>query len=156
MTSKLSNLSERCHACATRRGKDTSWDGCLTSIEEEQREYWNAQIYGIWGTRGRDIDDRIKKAESLTDDESFTEFYDVHLHNTAIDELADLLITAATMTHTAKLYGVKFMEINKTIFGILLYGVLEFVHSRLAESHDDKYIDRIVRLKMRYNELRKD
>lgn len=92
----------------------------------------------------------------LTDDESFTEFYEVHLHNTAIDELADLLITAATMTHTAKLYGVKFMEINKSIFGILLYGVLEFVHSRLVESHDDKYIDRIVRLKMRYNDLRKD
>lgn len=38
----ISDIAERCHTAAEKRGKDTTANGCIEALRTEQQEYWNA------------------------------------------------------------------------------------------------------------------
>lgn len=99
MYNLISTIAERCHASATKRGKDTSSLGRIQALGVEQREYWEAHDKGaeVGGIRVLDAE-----ANKLSDAD-FVALYEAKIHNTASDELADVLITAATWLHTAEL-----------------------------------------------------
>ena len=86
----LFNIAERCHTAATRRGKDTTGVGCIKSLRIELGEYWKAADRSA---ETPEFDEIIEKTDKLSD-EDFTAYYEANLHNTAADELADILIVA--------------------------------------------------------------
>ena len=94
----LLTIAERCHAAATKRGKDTTSVGCIQSLRMELREYWKATDRA---TETPEFDEIIEKTGKLSD-EDFAAYYEANLHNTAADELADILIVAATWLWEAK------------------------------------------------------
>lgn len=88
----LFNIAERCHTAATKRGKDTTGVGCIKSLRIELGEYWKAADRSA---ETPEFDEIIEKTGKLSD-EDFASYYEANLHNTAADELADILIVAAT------------------------------------------------------------
>lgn len=84
----LLTIAERCHAAATKRGKDTTGVGCIQSLRMELREYWKAADKA---TETPEFDEIIEQAGKLSDND-FAAYYEANLHNTATDELADILI----------------------------------------------------------------
>ena len=109
----INNISKRCYDAATKRGKDTSCVGCLQYLAVELREYWDAV------DKGRNVPDfaeTVQKANALPDAE-FNALYAAKIHNTAAEELADVII--ASLSVAGKL-GIDIdaavrgkMEINK-------------------------------------------
>lgn len=111
----LLTIAERCHAAATKRGKDTTGVGCIQSLRMELGEYWKAT-----------------------------------------DELADILIVAATWLWEAKAEAGGNFQPGRSIDVMLLTGAVQFVCGQMADQHDIERLRTVVNLKMRYNELRKD
>jgi len=89
----IAPIAQRAHASAVKRGKDVSATGCLTAAGNELREFWAAMDQG---NKIADPEQTVKTASEIQDDAEFTAFYDAHIHNTAPDEMADMIITAAT------------------------------------------------------------
>lgn len=152
MYNLISTIAERCHVAATKRGKDTSWLGCIQALHTEQREYWEAR------DNGRDLPDLRVLADEANklSDEDFTAFYAEKIHNCVTDELADVLITAATWLRTAELEGGENYNPDRDINALLLSGAVQFVCNRIVGPEDVERLQIVVNLKMRYNELRKD
>jgi NTP pyrophosphatase (non-canonical NTP hydrolase) len=96
MYNLISTIAERCHASATRRRKDTIWRGCIFDLRDELAEYWAAKD----DARETSIE-AIRTAEQIQDDAEFIDAYEKNLHNTVADELADVLIVAATLNASA-------------------------------------------------------
>lgn len=76
--------------------------------------------------------------------------------NTAADELADILIVAATWLWEAKAEAGGDFKPERSIDVMLLSGAVQFVCGRMADRHDIERLRKMVNLKMRFNELRKD
>ena len=152
MYNLISTIAERCHASATKRGKDTSNLGCIYALGVEQREYWEAC------DKGAEVGDiRVLDAEAnKLSDADFVALYEAKIHNTASDELADVLITAATWLHTAELEGGENYNPDRDINALLLSGAVQFVCNRIVGPEDVERLQIVVNLKMRYNELRED
>lgn len=152
MYNLISTIAERCHASATKRGKDTSSLGCLLALGVEQREYWEAR------DNGRDLPDLRVLADEANklSDEDFTSFYGEKIHNCVTDELADVLITAATWLRTAELEGGKDYDADRSLDVMMISGAVQFVCNRIVGPEDVERLQIVVNLKMRYNELRKD
>lgn len=148
----LLTIAERCHAAATKRGKDTTGVGCIQSLRMELREYWKAADRG---TETPEFDEIIAQAGKLSD-EDFAAFYGSKIHNTATDELADILIVAATWLWEAKAEAGGNFQPGRSIDVMLLTGAVQFVCGQIADRHDIERLRTVVNLKMRYNELRKD
>ena len=148
----VSQISERCHRSATRRGKDTSCLGCLKYLHAEFSEYWAAFDEGRNAPK---IDDIMRQVRTIPADD-FVAYYHASVHNTAVDELADILIVAASWYEAARLAG-DLNEDVRTIDVVLLNGAVHFVNSQLKHlriSASD--LRQIVFYKMQYNELRND
>lgn len=148
----LFNIAERCHTTATRRGKDTTGVGCIKSLRIELGEYWKAADRSA---ETPEFDEIIEKTDKLSD-EDFTAYYEANLHNTAADELADILIVAATWLWEAKAEAGGDFKPERSIDVMLLSGAVQFVCGRMADRHDIERLRKMVNLKMRFNELRKD
>lgn len=148
----LLTIAERCHTAATRRGKDTTGVGCIKSLRIELGEYWKAADRSA---ETPEFDDIIEKTDKLSD-EDFTAYYEANLHNTAADELADILIVAATWLWEAKAEAGGDFKPGRSIDVMLLSGAVQFVCGRMADRHDIERLRKMVNLKMRFNELRKD
>lgn len=148
----LLTIAERCHAAATKRGKDTTGVGCIQSLRMELREYWKATDRGA---ETPEFDEIITQAGKLSD-EDFAAYYGVKIHNTATDELADILIVAATWLWEAKTEAGGNFQPGRSIDVMLLTGAVQFVCGQMADQHDIERLRTVVNLKMRYNELRKD
>lgn len=148
----LLTIAERCHTAATRRGKDTTGVGCIESLRIELGEYWKAADRSA---ETPEFDEIIEKTDKLSD-EDFTAYYEANLHNTAADELADILIVAATWLWEAKAEAGGDFKPERSIDVMLLSGAVQFVCGRMADRHDIERLRKMVNLKMRFNELRKD
>lgn len=148
----LLNIAERCHTAAAKRGKDTTGVGCIMSLRTELREYWKAADREA---ETPEFDEITEKAAKLSD-EDFAPFYEANLHNTTADELADILITAATWMWEAKADAGDNFRHERSIDVMLLSGAVQFVCGRMRDRHDAEQLRRVVNLKMRFNELRKD
>lgn len=148
----LLTIAERCHAAATMRGKDTTGVGCIQSLRMELREYWKATDRG---TETPEFDEIIAQAGKLSD-EDFAAVYGAKIHNTATDELADILIVAATWLWEAKTEAGGNFQPGRSIDVMLLTGAVQFVCGQMADQHDIERMRTVVNLKMRHNELRKD
>lgn len=148
----LLQIADRCHAAATMRGKDTTGVGCIKSLRLELSEYWKAADRG---TEVAEFDEIIEMAGKLSD-EDFAAFYEAKIHNTAADELADILIVAATWFWEAKAEAGGTFQPGKSIDVMLLSGAVQFVCGQITDKHDAERLRKMVNLKMRFNELRKD
>lgn len=148
----ISDIAERCHKAAEKRGKDTTAAGCAKALRTEQQEYWKAVDNGYFVP---DFDAKVSEATKLSD-EDFTAFYEAKIHNTVVDELADIVITAATWLQTAKNKGGEDFQPDRDIDVMLLGGAIQFACQRITGEKDVRELQAAVNLKMRYNELRKD
>lgn len=148
----LLQIADRCHAAATMSGKDTTGVGCIKSLRLELSEYWKAADRGA---EVPEFDEIIEKAGKLSD-EDFAAFYEAKIHNTAADELADILIVAATWFWEAKTEAGGTFQPGKSIDVMLLSGAVQFVCGQITDKHDAERLRKVVNLKMRFNELRKD
>lgn len=149
MYSIISEISERCHQAAEKRGKDTSAAGCIAYLGRELGEYWAAK------DAARDTSqEAIRNAEQIQDDAEFIAAYEKDLHNTVADELADVLIVAATWTATASRN--EDFRPERSIDVLLASGAVSFICSQIGGPRDVETLRRMVNLKMRFNELRKD
>ena len=148
----LLTIAERCHTAATRRGKDTTGVGCIKSLRIELGEYWKAADRSA---ETPEFDEIIEKTDKLSD-EDFTAYYEANLHNPAADELADILIVAATWLWEAKAEAGGDFKPERSIDVMQLSGAVQFVCGRMADRHDIERLRKMVNLKMRFNELRKD
>ena len=148
----INNISKRCHDAATKRGKDTSCVGCLQYLAVELREYWDAVDKGRYVA---DFGETVKEANALPDDK-FNALYAEKIHNTATDELADILIVAASWIHAAKLADGDDFQPNRSMDVMLASGAVNFVCGQITGAQDLEALRVIVNLKMRYNETRND
>lgn len=148
----IADIAERCHTAATKRGKDTSGLGCMQDLSEELREYWKAV------DNGKNMPDFAKTTAEATglSDEDFNALYGEKIHNTAVDELADILIVAATWLHSVKLEKGDDFKPERNIDVMLLGGAVQFICGRITGPRDLEELQTVVNLKMRYNETRND
>lgn len=151
MYTLLNTIAPRCHAAAARRGKDTSCVGCIKQLHSELNEYWRAvDDYRLV----QNIEALTEQAEKLYGAE-FAKYYHENIHNTTIDELADILITAATWLHAARLADDESFQPSRVIDVMLAKGAVRFIHEQLTFDDMANLLD-VVELKMRYNETRED
>ena len=102
-------------------------------------------------------DIRVLDAEAnKLSDADFVALYEAKIHNTASDELADILITAATWLHTAEVESGKDFNAGRSLDVMLLSGAVQFVCGRITGPADVERLQIVTNLKMRYNELRED
>ncbi|MEG1159299.1 MAG: hypothetical protein RSD70_02830, partial [Acidaminococcaceae bacterium] len=83
-------------------------------------------------------------------------YYDEHIHNTDTDELADVLIVAATWMHAAKIASGEDFDPDRSIDVMLASGAIQFVCGRISEPAYLRRLQAVVDLKMAYNETRND
>lgn len=148
----INDIAKRCHTSATKRGKDTSCVGCLQYLAVELREYWDAVDKG---RNVANLPELVKEASELPDDK-FNALYAAKIHNTAADELADILIVAASWIHAAKLADGDDFQPNRSMDVLLASGAINFVCGQITCLQDMEAVKAIVNLKMRYNETRND
>ncbi len=148
----ISEIAERCHTAATKRGKDTTCVGCMDYLRVELAEYWKAVEKGA---NVPNFNETTAKATELSD-EDFNALYGEKIHNTTTDELADILIVAATWLHAAQLAGGGDFQPEKSIDVMLLGGAVQFICGRITGPVDLDELRTVVNLKMRYNETRND
>lgn len=148
----ISDIAERCHTAAEKRGKDTTANGCIEALRTEQQEYWNAVDKGHYVP---DFDVMVREATKLSDSD-FTALYEAKIHNSVADELADIVITAATWLQTAKNKAGEDFQPDRDIDVLLLNGAVQFACRQITGENDVRELQAAVNLKMRYNELRKD
>lgn len=144
----ITQLAERSFDAAIKRGFDPQPLECLRSLAIEQREYWKA----IDEERFTDAL-AIIEAERITYDQEFVDYYSQHLHNTTLDELADIALVAATWREAARLAEGEECQIDRTIDALIQRGAIHFVE---GQSPSRELMIRIIKQKLRYNELRKD
>lgn len=151
MYSLISKISERCRLAAEKRGKDTSWISCIYSLREELAEYWSAKD----DARETSLE-AIRTTEQIQDDAEFIDAYEKTLHNTVADELADMLIVAATWNASADANNSKDFKPERDVEVMLASGVIFFICGQISGPRDVEMLRCMVNLKMRFNELRKD
>lgn len=155
----IQSIAQCAHETAQKRGQDVSATGCMAAVGVEQKEYWQAIDEGHLLT---DAARHIREAvDLLKDGPAFVEYYDAHLHNTEYDELADLVITAATWYYTAKdATDAEDFDATRSVDVMLASGVLCFVLDRIsaatqmATAINGDILRQVVNLKLRYNSLR--
>ena len=145
-------IAPRCHYLAEKRGKDASCLGCFKYLQGELAEYWAAYDAG---RTADNISDLIAQAAGLSP-EDFVAMYDAKIHNTTIDELADILITSASWYEAAYRANEGVMVKDRTIDQLIINGAVHFIYGRVQSPHDMATLRQVVYLKMLYNGLRKD
>ena len=147
-------IAQRAYESAKRRSKQPNCVSSYVAVNSELREMWQA----IDEQRNAQYTD-IAKAEELQDNDLFYTFYKTNLHNTDLDEMADVVISCATWLWCAKICaeaeGVTF-NASRNFDGALLRGPVSLVFDLLNSKEQIDGFRKIVNLKLRYNDLRKD
>ena len=146
----IQNIADRCWASAQQRGKATSAAGCIAGLNTELSEYWNAAK----DDRTAEYIDILHAAE--LEDTDFVDFYESRIHNTTTDELADIVLVAATWFASAKQAAGAEFDPEKSADVMLLSGALSFAANQCEKRKDVEKLRDTVNLKMRFNELRQD
>lgn len=146
----IQDIADRCWASAKQRGKAINASGCIAGLYTELSEYWNA----VKDDRTTEYIDILHAAE--LEDTDFLDFYESRIHNTATDELADIVIVAATWFATARKAAGNGFEPEKSADVLLLSGALSFAANQCEKRRDVEKLRDTVNLKMRFNELRQD
>lgn len=153
----ISKIEERAYNAAVARGKNTSHTGCAEAMAVELAEFWAA------AEAGRELpDDILEVARTYYEnekDKEFADYYEKYLHNTKADEMADMIIVAATWIHDAREKAEAAGEIfipGKCINVVLAGGAIQFVAAQITGMRDLDLLVTMVNLKLRFNELRKD
>jgi hypothetical protein len=152
MYSYIKSISKRCHRSATQRGKDTSCVGCLKYLHGELTEYWRACDEGCVAYN---IDTLAEQVMELPREE-YIAYYDDHIHNTTLDELADILITAASYYESARLADESENLSGRTLDEMFIDGAVHFIYTQIQRPADMAALRQVLLLKMLYNELRND
>ena len=148
----IQDIAKRCYESAQRRGKDVSCEGCRKYVTTELAEYWRACRQGY--DLSNNAAELLNEAAQI-DDNTFISVYDAYVHNTTIDELADLLIVAATW-YEAAIRTSKTTVPTECADVLFIEGVLAFIADVCVNDPQAKSLHEIANLKMRYNELRLD
>lgn len=147
-------IAKRAYESAKQRGKNPNCLNCYVAVRNELAEMWQAIDNG---RRAQYAD--VAKAEGLQDNDLFYAFYKTNLHNTELDEMADVVITCATWLWCAKICaeaeGLTF-NAQRNFDGALLRGPVSLVFDLLNGKEQIDTFRKIVNLKLRYNDLRKD
>ena len=150
----INQIAQRAYDTATARGKDASCMSCLQACGTEQREYWAAK------DAGRTTPDKEQEAAEIKDPAAFADFYEANIHNTEYDELADLLITAATWFYAAQQADGPDFDPLRSADVMLCTGAMAFAIDRLTGINqittirNAEKLRQVVNLKLRYNTLR--
>ena len=154
MYSYIKSISKRCHRSATQRGKDTSCVGCLKYLHGELGEYWRACDEGCVADNISTLAEQVMELPR----EEYIAYYDDHIHNTTLDELADILITAASYYEAARLSLADEGEniSGRTIDEMIINGAVHFIYEQIKSPADMAQLRQVLLLKMLYNELRND
>lgn len=153
----LTEISVRAYETAKRRGQDVTAPGCMAAAGKEQAEYWKAI------DEGRHLAPKtIDEAQTMANAAfaAFAEYYEANIHNTDYDELADLVITAATWYYCASKDGGPAFNPVRCIDVTLASGIVAFVIDRisgvtgLATIRNAETLRAVVNLKLRFNEIR--
>ena len=147
----MESIGERAYACAQRRGKKPNVLTCINAASEELKEYWEAA----------DSDRKCGKyhlvvAGSIEDDTKFADYYAANIHNTTLDEIADICIVAATWCYSSYLVDVQRgdpWQPERDLDSVMACGLVAFA---LATIDDAELFALAVNNKLRYNDLRKD
>lgn len=147
----MESIGERAYACAQRRGKKPNVLTCINAASEELNEYWEAHDsgrrcgkYHLW------------VADNIEDDTKFLDYYAANIHNTILDEIADICIVAATWCYSSYLVNVRRgdpWQPERDFDSVMASGLVAFA---LATIDDAELFALAVNNKLRYNELRKD
>lgn len=154
---ELQRIAGRCHKAAAKRGKDTTGVGCIRSLRLELSEYWQAKEKAGRPPEHPGFSDMIHTLRDMPD-KVFEASYRASMHNTPYDELADIVITAATWLWEAQTDagGFRKFKPGKSIDVMLLSGALHFAYGQVTLPYGRYWLREVIRLKMRFNELRKD
>lgn len=120
-------------------------------MSEELAEYWAAKD----DARETSLE-AIRTTEQIQDDTEFIDAYEKTLHNTVADELADMLIVAATWNASAAANNAEDFKAERDVEVMLASGAISFICGQISGPRDVEMLRRMVNLKMRFNELRKD
>ena len=148
----ISEIAERCHTAATKRGKDTSCVGCFKYLHNELTEYWKACDEGCVADNIGTIAEQVMELPR----EEYIAYYDDHIHNTTLDELADILITAASYYEAARLADESEKLCGRTLDEMFIDGAVHFIYTQIQSPADMAALRQVLLLKMLYNELRND
>lgn len=153
----IARIEERAYNTAIARGKDVSHTGCAEYMGVELAEFWAAVEAGKEATM-----EMLEIAQTHYDSgnyKTFVEYYSKYIHNTRTDEMADMVIVAATWIHGAReqaeAAGETFIP-GKSISVLMASGAVQFVSAQIAGMHDVNMLMRCVDLKMNYNAERND
>ena len=128
-------------------------EGCQKYAAVELDEYWRAVRQGNYLS----AEDALQLAAmyDAKDNDDFYQSYNICAHNTAIDELADLTIVAATWYEAVKRESCATGR-GPQYFADLMFidGVLAFVADRCVNTTGCENLHTVVNMKMRFNELR--
>lgn len=152
----IQDIAKRCYESAQHKGKDVSCAGCLQAFRRELAEYWEAA--DTKRTASREDVDAVNESLNV-DENTFRACYESRLHNTAIDELADIVIVAATWLEAAAAEGDKDgngFALLRSADVALISGTMDFVAEICVNDPAAASLSEIVNLKMRFNELRQD
>ena len=152
MYSYIKSISKRCHRSATQRGKDTSCVGCLKYLHGELGEYWRACDEGCVPYNIEALAEQVMELPR----EEYIAYYDDHIHNTTLDELADILITAASYYEAARLAEDSKDLSGRTLDEMIINGAVHFIYEQIKSPADMAQLRQVLLLKMLYNELRND
>ena len=152
MYSYIKSISKRCHRSATQRGKDTSCLGCVKYLHGELAEYWRACDEGCVAYKIEALAAQVMELPR----EEYIAYYDDHIHNTTLDELADILITAASYYEAARLADESKELSGRTIDEMIINGAVRFIYTQIQSPADMAQLRQVLLLKMLYNELRND
>lgn len=142
MLDYIKSISERCYNTAVKRGKDVTQAGCLQAIVQEYIEFERARVCKDFSRLSPVL---LSSDSCAMSDAQFEEVYAKHLHNTIEDEVADVIITAATWCHTNGGKNPKAAEI-----------IAAEAREKYLSCGSDELLRATVTLKMRYNEVRQD
>ena len=147
----MESIGERAYACAQRRGKKPSVLTCINAANEELKEYWEANDLGRECGKYH-----LEVIDEINDDSKFLEYYEANIHNTVIDEIADICIVAATWCYSSYLVDVRRgdpWQPERDLDSVMACGLIAFA---LATINDAELFALAVNNKLRYNDIRKD
>lgn len=145
----INEISDRAFNSALRRGKSVDRESCINALAEELKEYWAA-----CGTPITGYDQELTELEAIwNNDKQYVDYYNRHLHNTSLDEMADVFISAATLLHTAKEHTA---DLQHSVEYVLCCGPIFYICNIIGSPEEANMLRRAINAKLLYNDIRND
>ncbi len=124
----------------------------MQDLQKELKEYWDAVDFK---RKAAKIDVLTGQINTLSDYD-FGALYEAYIHNTQEDELADILITAATWYRAAELAEEGSFNAERSFDMLLASGAVNFVLHQTSQANNLATFRKVLNLKMKFNETRED